>query len=497
MEIIEQPPESPKSNESPDSNKQASAGRRVGQWIGQRAVQLHERLGENMGNRIQADPRDFHPALVRLQDAPPSPLGRRVLWATLVFLFLLFLWAIFGRLDIVAVADGKLVPDTYLKIVQPAESGIVKEILVKEGQMVRGGQVLMRMDTALSESDIKALTADYQNKRIALRRIDAQLDGSLFTHRADEPEALFTQVNAQYLANRQSYDNAISHERASLEKAKHDLIAAQEVQKKLQQTLPHYREQEAAFGKLMKDGFAGKLMYTDKQRERIEKEQDLRAQDAVIASARDNINQEERKIGQITADYRRQLQSERVDIANQYEKAKQELAKQEHRNAYLELKAPQDGIVKDLATHTTGTVASPGTILMTLVPKNEILRAEVWVKNNDIGFVHTDQKVKVKLAAFTFQKYGMVEGVVANVSADAADQGASETAQSQSKGARTETAYKTLVNLKNQYLDADGKKYPLAPGMQVSVEINLGTRSVMEYLLSPVTKAFKEAARER
>jgi len=97
-------------------------------------------------------------------------------------------------------------------------------------------------------------------------------------------------------------------------------------------------------------------MYTDKQRERIEREQDLRAQEEVIASARATIAQEEKKIAQIGADYRRQLQTERVDIAAQIEKAREELAKQEHRNRYLELRAPQDGVVKDLATHTVGTV---------------------------------------------------------------------------------------------------------------------------------------------
>src|SRR5882672_9045170 len=131
-----------------------------------------------------------------------------MLWATLAFLAALLAWAAFGRLDIVAVAEGKLVPDTYVKIVQPADGGVVKEILVKEGELVKSGQVLMRMDTTLSESDLKALTADYQNKRIALRRIDAQLAGAPFTRRAQEPAELFAQVFAQYAANRRSYESA-------------------------------------------------------------------------------------------------------------------------------------------------------------------------------------------------------------------------------------------------------------------------------------------------
>ena len=188
------------------------------------------RVAERLGARIQADPRDFQPEIVRLQESPPNPLGRRVLWVVLAFLAALILWATLGQLDIVAVAEGKLVPDTYLKIVQPADSGVVKEILVREGEQVKSGQVLMRMDTALSDSDLKALAADYQNKRIALRRIDAQLAGAPFTRRADEPAELFTQVFAQYAANRQAYEKALAQERAMLEKARHDLKAAEEVQ---------------------------------------------------------------------------------------------------------------------------------------------------------------------------------------------------------------------------------------------------------------------------
>ncbi|HET7366048.1 MAG TPA: HlyD family type I secretion periplasmic adaptor subunit [Burkholderiales bacterium] len=440
--------------------------------------------------------RDFHPAIVRLQETPPHPLGRSVLWATLALIGALVLWAAVGRLDIVAVAEGRLVPDTYVKIVQPADAGVVKEILVREGEPVKAGQVLLRMDKTLSESDLKALSADYRNKRIALRRIDAQLAGGAFTRRGDEPRELFAQVAAQYAANRQAYENALAQERALLDKARHDLASAEEVRRKLEQVLPHYREQEAAFEKLAREGFAGKLMFTDKQRERIEKERDLKAQEATIASARDTIAQEEKKIAQITADYRRQLQTERVEIAAQAEKAAQELAKQAHRNEYLELRALQDGVVKDLATHTIGTVTSPGTILMTLVPKDEILRAEVWVKNHDIGFVREGQPAKLKLAAFTFQKYGMLDGAVAHVSADAIESPAGGVAP-QAKGGAEPAAYRALVNLRTQVLEADGEQHRLAPGMQVSAEIHLGTRSVLEYLLSPLGRAFHEAARER
>jgi len=415
------------------------------------------------------------------------------------FLGALLAWSAIGRLDIVAVADGRLVPETYLKIVQPADAGVVKEILVREGEPVRTGQVLMRLHAALSASELATLGAEVRGRRLALRRIDAQFAGAPLARRADDPPELFARVEAQYAANRRAYENALAQEQATLAKARHERRGAEEVREKLLQVLPHYRSQEAAYEKLTRDGFAGRLLFTDKQRERIEKEQDLRAQEAAIESAGATIAQQASRIGQITADYRRQLQTERVELALQLERLEQELAKQTHRHAYLELRAPADGQVKDLATHTVGTVVSPGTILMTLVPQDEKLRAEVWVRNDDVGFVRETQPVRLKLAAFQFQKYGLLGGTVAQVSADAAAEGAAGAAgpASAPRAPGEALAYRTLVNLDRQSLVADGVTHRLAPGMQVTAEIHLGTRTVLEYLLSPVQKAWHEAGRER
>jgi len=449
---------------------------------------------------MNADPADFAPPLLRIQDKPPAPLAGWTLRVLAGLLFSVFLWAALGPLDIVAVADGKLVPSGYLKIVQPAEQGIVREILVREGEQVAEGQVLIRMDSVLTAADVKAVQAEYHNRRLALRRIDAQLAGKPLARGQGDPAELYAQVQAQYAANVRAYESALAQERSLLEKSKHDLEGARQTKAKLEQVLPHYVEQEKAFEKLSKDGFAGRIMYTDKRRERIEKEQDLRAQESIIRSNLALIAQSEQKIAQIGADYRRSLQTERVEVAAQFEKASQELAKQEHRHQLLELRAPQAGTVKDLATHTTGTVTMPGTILMTLVPKGEQLIAEVWVSNQDVGFVRAGQEVKLKLAAFQFTKYGMVEGSVRQVSADATEAPSANTRSDALTGRDRPMgplAYRALVELKAQSLESEGARHLLAPGMQVAAEINLGTRTVLEYLLSPVRKAFHEAGRER
>ena len=443
---------------------------------------------------------DFLPGLIAVERTPPHPAARAALWLLLALFLCLLAWTSFGTLDIVASAEGKLVPSTYLKIVQPADAGIVKDILVREGEAVAAGQVLVRMDAVLSEADRKAVLNDYHTKRLALRRIDAQLAGQSLAHDKGDPPELYAQTQAQFNANRLAYEGQLAQERSTLEKAQHDLAAAEQVKAKLEQVLPHYRNQEAAYEKLGKDGFAGNLMVTDKTRERIEKEQDLKTQLATIAAARATIAEAEQRLRQVGADYRRNLQAERTETAMQFEKLRQELAKQQHKADLLELKAPQAGIVKDLSTHTPGTVVQPGTILMTLVPRDEQLKAEVFVANPDVGFVRESQTAKIKLAAYPFQKYGMLDGRVVHVSADAQDKPENASVQNDAtKGdsSRKGLIYRTLVELNTQQLVADGKPLNLTPGMQVTAEINLGTRSVMEYLLSPVQKAFQEAGRER
>ncbi|TCS72645.1 HlyD family secretion protein [Sulfuritortus calidifontis] len=442
------------------------------------------------------NPVDFAPPLLRLQAQSPNPMGRKVLWAMLILLGCLILWMLIGRLDIVSVAEGKLVPQTYVKIVQPSEAGIVKEILVKEGQTVTAGQVLMRMDTLITDADAKSLEAEHARKQLGLRRIDAELSGTPFRSVAGDPPDLARETESQYRANRAALEAALAEERSRLIKARQDLSAAEQIRTKLAEVLPHYREQEKAYDKLAKEGFAGPLMLSDKRRERIEKEQELRTQEHVIESARAGIMQSEKKLTQINSDYRRQLYAERTEVANALDKLTQEVAKQTHRQALMELKAPQAAVVKDLATHTSGTVVQPGTVLLTLVPKDETLRAEVWVSNEDIGFVRPGQKVRLKFAAFPFQKYGMIDGTVEHVSADAADNTASN-GPVDPNGRPRQYVYKALVTLKAMNLELEGEKLPLSAGMQTYAEILLGTRTVAEYLLSPVQKAWHESGRER
>ena len=423
-----------------------------------------------------------------------------MLYAFFALIAVALLWTVFGRLDVVAVAPGKLVPQTYIKVVQPADSGIVREILVKEGDRVERGQPLMRLDARLSEADLRILTAELQHRVLQLRRIDAELKGVPMRGRPGDDAAVFAQVEAQYRGRRQAYEDALATERAVLTKTQQDLKSAAEVESKLNRAAPIYQEQDKAWDQLAKEGYAGRLLALERRRARIENEQDLKAQSFTVASLTATIEQSTKRMAQISSDYRQRLLDERVDAEAQRQKSEQELAKVRHRHGWLELRAPDSGSVKELSTHTLGTVVAPGTVLMTIVPDGEPLEAEIWVSNLDAGLVRTAQDVRVKLAAYPFQKYGMVNGTVRFISADATDPAVSAEAKVMRTGGLLEAAplqFRALVALRSQELVGPHGRNRLGSGMQVNAEINLGSRTILEYLLSPVQKVVHEAARER
>jgi hemolysin D len=304
------------------------------------------------------------------------------------------------------------VPQGFVKIVQPTDSGVVREILVREGDRVAAGQTLVRMDSRLSDADRDALGGQLALKRLQLRRIDAELAAvPLDMQDGDAPDT-FAQVSAQYHARRLAHLDAVGAETALLAKAKADYAASLEMQIKLKQSAPIYKEQAQAWAQLARDGFAGKLLALERKRVHLESEQDLLAQNATVRSLKAQVQQAENRLAQIVSQYREGLQNERVATQSEVDKLAQDWEKQTWRQEKLELKAPQDGIIKELATHTVGSVVQPGSVLMTLVPTDEPLQAEVWIRHTDAGFVKADQSARIKVSAFPFQKYGLVEGRV-------------------------------------------------------------------------------------
>ena len=445
-------------------------------------------------------PNRWHDPLQLIQNEAPSHIGRIVLWVVSILIFILIIWAALGKLDIIATAEGKLVPQTLVKVVQPAEAGVVKELLVNEGDAVKQGQVLARLDTTLASADKAVISSDLVTQQMQMRRLEAELSDQPMRPKAGDDPDRYAQVLNQYTARRRAFLDGMEQEKSLLTKAEHERKGATEMLSKLQQTLPTYQRTAAAYEKLEKEGFMGGLAAADKQREAIEKGKDLDAQQSAVFALNATIAAQTKRISQMQSTYKSDLQKELADVRARTSQLQPSLDKSIYKEGLMELRAPQDGVIKDLATTTVGAVVQPGTVVLTLVPQGEQLFADVNIKNDDVGFVQVGQSAQIKLAAYPFQKYGMLTGKVTRISADATESNpppASSSGNNSSAPIAVAT-YKARVKLDQQVLsDPQGKALVITPGMQVVAEINQGKRTVLEYLLSPIQRASSESLRER
>jgi HlyD family secretion protein len=438
-------------------------------------------------------------ALLRqIESTPPARALAALLWVLVALGAVLLAWALFAHLDIVATASGRLVPVSQVKLVQSAEPGIVREILVRDGERVAAGQLMLRLDATIAAADAAAVAGELMLRRITVRAIDAELDGRQLLPVQGDAAAVFGRVQAQFAARRQTLLDALAQEDQAGARARSDLLAARQVRDKLSTTLPMLRQSADSHARLQKEGFVGELLAAEKRRELLEREGDLKAQEATVEALAAAVAQSERRREQLRSGYRAELLRERVDAAATVQRLEQESQKSGLRAQLMEIRAPYDGIVKDLGVHTQGAVVQAGSHLLQVVPTGDTLRAEVLLANEDIGFVEIGQPVKLKLAAYPFQKYGTLEGRVMQISADAIAQSEAARASGTNPLAAPAQTYKAVIELAEQGLRLPGGRVlDVAPGMAVVAEIHQGRRTVMEYLLSPIQRVAMEAGRER
>lgn len=440
---------------------------------------------------------DFAPGLLAIQERPPGPLPRGVLYTVAILFGSLLLWSFFGELDVIAEAPGHLVPKTDIQIVQPAAPGVVQQILVTEGERVAAGQVLMRMDAADAQVKLKTLATELAVTALERRRLRAELGGAPLARRPGDPGSLFREAFAQYRADRRAYQDRLGSARDADIRAQRDYAAGRQVLVKLQETTPLAQQQAKAYAAMGRQGYVPRLTVLTKERDYLDEAQSLRAQVQTVASLKAAVGEAAQEVAGIRATERAHLEQARAAADRDYRKLAAAVATQTHRMARLNLRAPQAGIIETLATHSLGTVVSPGTVLVTLVPDHEPLVAEVRVRNRDIAFVTPGQRVHLKISAYPFEHYGTVAGVVREIGPDASGRAGSGSARTGDGRTRPPTTYRVLVTLRHQTLTAAGRTYRLVPGMQVVAGIHEGRRTVLDYLLSPVEKTIRDSGHSR
>lgn len=299
---------------------------------------------------------EFLPAVLELQETPPSPVGRAIGGLIIFALVSAVVWTAVGKIDIVAVAQGKIIPSDYSKVIQPLESGIIKRIRVRDGQSVKKGDILIELDLTTAGADRERLSNEYHAALTEAARLRALM--------ADRD---------QFVPPRGADPNYVAIQRRQLKDQLTEIRAMESQADSLRQL---YDKQ-----------LVSKLQYMDSERARAEKAQQ---------HAADLSNAETR--------------------AHSLSK---ELAKAAQRTTQHTLTAPIDGVVQQLAVHTIGGVVTPAQELMVIAPNESQLDVEAWIENKDIGFVETGQEAEIKVESFPFTRFGVIEGKILHLSHDA------------------------------------------------------------------------------
>jgi hemolysin D len=464
------------------------------------------------------DEHEFLPAALEIIEKPPSPGLRWLLLATCGLFVLALLWAVFGKLDVVAVASGKTVPSGSVKVVQPIEIGTVRAIHVKNGQFVRKGQLLLELDPTLANAE----EAQSEQTLLAAQVVQARND-ALLAHLGGRPvrfvpppgtpanvvrteETFVRTAVAEYDAKRASLLQQRAEKQA-------DLAAAQAQIAKLKEALPYIDKQMAARAELTEKGYYSKLKLLEYEQARGEHMRDIDVQTANAAKARATIGTLEADLRSLREGFGKAAATELAEANDKASLASEELRKSARRRQYQELRAPVDGVVQQLAVTTIGGVVQPAQPLMVIVPCragtaqqaarcNGAIAVEAFVQNKDIGFVKVGQRVAVKLEAFNFTDYGLIEGTVETISRDAIDQSqqpAGSTRDANGRPVQPGLVYAARITL--ACAPGDPRRTPLCdrmqPGMAVQAEIKTGRRRIIQYLLSPISQTIDEAGGER
>ena len=439
-----------------------------------------------------SDEMEFLPASLEVVETPPSPIGRAIIWCIVAFVIFGIAWACLGKTDVVAVAQGKIIPSGRVKTIQPLERGVVSKILVQDGQVVKKGDLLIELDTTSSGADVERVEVELKASLLEKARISALLAWDpmqggqpklAVPEGANEDdvfqERLYLAQDADALISKlKTYDKELRRLKAQEQAAKHTVD-------KLSKTLPIATKQADARKQLYEQDVAPENEWLQAEAQRIEVEQDLKTEQQELEEAQAAIMVTAEQRIQTLSEYRRDLLERRAQVVTRIDGLTQELKKANQANTLQSITAPVAGRVQQLAVHTIGGVVTPAQPLMVLVPEDFKLEIEANVLNKDIGFVHAGQQVEIKLEAFPFTEYGIIDGNLRHVSSDAiqTDDG--------------DLFYLARVDMGQTYILVNGKKVNLSPGMRATVEVKIRERRLIEFFLSPLLKYANESMKER
>lgn len=398
------------------------------------------------------------------------------------------IWASVSPIDKVVIAHGRLVNPLPNIVLQPLDTSIIQSIDVRVGQIVRKGQLLATLDptfSAADESQLRIRLDSLNNQAAGLR---AELGGKAGSTEAGSDDArlqqqLSVERRGNYEAQKSKMDQNIARLRAGLETNKHDQVV-------LAQRVKSLREVEAMQEQLVAENFGAKMHLLEARDRRLEVERDMDMQRNKAVEMASELASVQAERAAFERSWRQKAMEDLLSATRDRDGINEQLSKADKRLKMVQMVAPADGVVLEIAKFSVGSVIREAEQMFTLVPLGAELEAEVQIDSVDIGFIKTGMPAHIKVDAFTFMKHGMLEGKVRTVSQDSFKRDTAD-----KNGGGLDTYYLSRI----PYTGALKKVAPgtqLLPGMTVSAEIVVGQRTVMSYLLYPLTRALDESIRE-
>ncbi len=446
-------------------------------------------LWQSYFHRSECDQYEFLPSYLELMQRPPAASARITAITLSIFVLLALTWSYFGQLDIHATATGRLTLPSRSQTIQAYELSEVAEILVQNGQSVKARDKLLVLNIVGISQELKRCQEQKTFQQLEVARYRALLNddrcNALILPSDTDPSiekrtiAYFTSVWQEYLAMLSKLDAEIETNQSEQMVHQKSLYGLQKIKNNIQKRLRPSR-------RLAQSNFMAKMTLLEREKEALENQLSIDAKKKELKVLQKRAHTLRKAKSSYIAQKKREWHDGLNKSTSALLLAEEELAKAEARSRLQIVRAPMDGIVQQLAIHTIGGVVQGTQKLMIITPHDGAQQAEIDIANKDVGFIQVGQPVTVKIEAFPYSRYGTINGTIKSISLDSIKRNESS----------PELIFPAQIELVQNYMMIDHQPVILTPGMSIVVELKIGKRRIIDYLLSPVREYTSEAWRE-
>ena len=427
----------------------------------------------------------------------PSKISNIVFLFIISFFTIAIVWAAFAEIDELARGNGKVIPTDKIQKVQSLDGGIISEILVKEGQIVKKGTSLMKIDTTRFQASLEESKQEYLSLLAIKERlkVEASIDINknlpelVFPEEVMKDSSRYDILENSLLVNRvNELKSSVNVLETQVGQKEQELKEIQNTIKNLSKSFKLMKEQRITIQQLVNRGVKSRYDLLDSEKEYTKVAGDLEAALLSVKRSELAISEAKNRIAEKINSFKAEASKLLQNTASEINKFEAKLVGDKDRVAKTTIISPVDGVVKQLYYNTIGGVIQPGVDLIEIVPESDILVVEAKIDPKDIAFINPSQKAIVKITAYDFSIYGGLEGKIIEISADSIIDKESKEGKSY---------YRVLVKTNKNYLERNGNKLPIIPGMVATVDIITGKKTILDFILKPILKVKQDSLHER